>query len=241
MTLRIGSRAFAPRPFLTLVTAVLFTVFLALGFWQLDRMRQNQVLFNAFAAGTRETHELRDLPVGATTSYSHVSASGRYDSSHQILLDNMTHAGSAGFRVLTPFVYDGGRTVLVDRGWVPLGATRATLPDVGVDEGARRVTGRLNELPAAGIELPAGEPQVVWPRVLNYPRHSELSTALERPLDPLILLLDPDQPDGFVREWRPSTFPPERHLSYAITWFAFAAALATVFIVTNLRPVANPS
>lgn len=241
MTRRLGSRAFAPRPVITLVTTVLFTMLLALGFWQLDRMRQKQALFDAFAAGTRETHELRDMPAGATTRYSHVSASGRYDSSHQILLDNMTHAGSAGFRVLTPFVYDGGRTVLVDRGWVALGATRAALPAVEVDEEERRVAGRLDELPAAGIELPAGELQVVWPRVLNYPRHSELSAALERPLDPLIILLDPDQPDGFVREWRPSTFPPERHLSYAITWFSLAAALATVFIVTNLRPVANPT
>jgi cytochrome oxidase assembly protein ShyY1 len=64
---------------------------------------------------------------------------------------------------------------------------------------------------------------------------SDLREALQRPLDPRIILLDADQPDGLVREWRPSTIPPERHLGYAVTWFALAAALAVIYLVMNLR------
>lgn len=236
MTLRMGTRILAARPFVTVVTGVLLIAFLGLGFWQLERMREKQALFDAFAAGTLETHELTEVSPGPASRYRHVVATGRYDAAHQVLLDNMTHAGSAGYRVLTPFDYDG-RTILVDRGWMPLGATRETLPDVTVNEEVRRVAGRLAELPAAGIELPADEASAAWPRVLSFPRQSELSAALERPIDPQIILLDPDQPDGYLREWRPSTFPPERHLGYAITWFALAATLVTLFVVTNLRRV----
>jgi surfeit locus 1 family protein len=38
-----------------------------------------------------------------------------------------------------------------------------------------------------------------------------------------------------VRAWQPSTFPPERHLGYAITWFALAATVAVLFVALNLR------
>jgi surfeit locus 1 family protein len=41
---------------------------------------------------------------------------------------------------------------------------------------------------------------------------------------PAVLLLDPDQPDGFVRDWpRPTGgLAPALHLGYALQWFAFA-------------------
>jgi surfeit locus 1 family protein len=237
MTPRIGTPAFAAHPFIALATLLLIAAFMALGFWQLDRMRQKQALFDAFAQGAGAARELSDVAPGSDARFTHVAASGHYDSAHQFLLDNMTHAGRAGFRVLTPFVYAEGATVLVDRGWVALGATREQLPEISVGEGSRRVAGRLDELPAAGIELRASDAATAWPRVLSYPRHAELSAALERPLYPHIILLDPDQPDGYVREWRPSTFPPERHLGYAITWFALAATVVVVFVVINFRPL----
>jgi surfeit locus 1 family protein len=235
MTLRIGTRAFAARPSILLATLVLIAAFMALGFWQLERMRDKQRLFDAFAHGALVTRELADIDPGPDARFTHVAATGHYDSAHQFLLDNMTHAGRAGFRVMTPFVRDQGIAVLVDRGWLPLGATREQLPQLSIAEDARRITGRLDELPSAGIELPPSPAAATWPRVLSYPRHAELSAALDRPLYPQIIRLDPDQPDGYVREWSPSTFPPERHLGYAVTWFALATTVAAAFVVVNLH------
>jgi surfeit locus 1 family protein len=38
--------------------------------------------------------------------------------------------------------------------------------------------------------------------------------------------------------WRPALgFGPERHLGYAIQWFAFALVAAVVFVSLNLRRV----
>jgi surfeit locus 1 family protein len=235
MALRIGSRVFAPHPVVTLGAILLLGAFLALGFWQLERMREKQALFAAFAAGDQKLERLSDIDPGSAERYTRVLAVGRYDSTHQFLLDNMTHAGRAGYRVLTPLDFGEGRTVLVDRGWVPLGPSREELPDVAVPEAARSVVGRLDELPAAGIDLPAGSTAVTWPRVLSYPHLEDLRNALGRTLEPRIILLDDGQPDGFVRAWQPSQFPPERHLSYAITWFALAATVAGLFVALNLR------
>jgi len=232
---RIGNREFAPTVFTTVVTVVLIAALLSLGRWQLERMRVKQALFAALAAGGAATVQLTDVPAGGGERYQHVVADGRYESAQQFLLDNMTHTGRAGYRVLTPLLTDAGRIVLVDRGWLPIATTRANLPNVAIGEEYRRIVGRLDYLPRAGIELATTSQNETWPRVLSYPRMSDLSGALQRRIDPQIILLDADQPAGFVREWRPSTFPPERHLGYAVTWFALAAALAVIYLVTNLR------
>jgi surfeit locus 1 family protein len=232
----MGARVLEAQWLPTVLMLLMLAVLLALGFWQLSRMREKQALFAMFAAGAQATVDLASLPSGAGARYQHAAVHGRYDSEHQILLDNMTHAGQVGYRVLTPLSFDAGRTLLVDRGWIPLGASRQLVPEVKVSEEHRAVAGRLDELPRAGIHLAASaQPNSPWPQVLSYPTMKEVLAVLPRDLYPYILLLDADQPDGYVREWQPATFPPSRHLGYAVTWFALAAALLVIYVVTHLR------
>jgi surfeit locus 1 family protein len=51
------------------------------------------------------------------------------------------------------------------------------------------------------------------------------------------LLLDPQLPDGFVREWAPPGMPPDRHFSYAIQWWGFAVVLLVIYFGLNFRKV----
>jgi surfeit locus 1 family protein len=76
---------------------------------------------------------------------------------------------------------------------------------------------------------------------LSYPHLNDLRNALGRAIEPRIILLDKEQADGFVRDWQPATFPPERHLSYAVTWFALAATVAAMFVALNLRRASESS
>ena len=93
------------------------------------------------------------------------------------------------------------------------------------------MSGKLDLLPRAGIELDAPASNQDWPRVWSYPRLEDLERALGQQVFPWIILLDADQADGYVREWRPSVFPPERHLAYAVTWFALALTVAIAWAV----------
>ena len=78
-----------------------------------------------------------------------------------------------------------------------------------------------------------------WPRVLNFPRQADLEAVLGAPVEARILLLDPDLPDGYERAWRPALgFGPERHLGYAIQWFAFAVVLLVIFVALSFESVA---
>ena len=50
-----------------------------------------------------------------------------------------------------------------------------------------------------------------------------------------VLLLDADSGPGFVREWQPPGLPPERHIGYAVQWWAFALLLVGLFVGLNVK------
>ena len=234
LRLTVGRRTFAPSLAATLPMLLLLALLLWLGTWQLDRAGQSRSQLAAYA---RSDVAAEPLPPASRTlpRYAHVRLAGRYLPERQFLLDNMTHGGVAGFRVLTPFATDGGETVLVDRGWVPPGPNRATLPDVAVGGGSSELTGRVDALPRPGIELGAAPGDGPWPRVVGFPKLPELAAALGRTLYPQVVLLDAGAPDGYLRDWRPGGLPPERHVGYAVQWFALALTLVVGYVIASLR------
>jgi surfeit locus 1 family protein len=244
VSIKVGSRLFAPRPFTTLLTIVLIAMLISLGRWQLRRADEKRLLFDSFAAGTDATRPL-DLATPRLPRYQHIEASGHYDQARQILIDNMVNAGRAGYFVITPFALTGGGWVLVNRGWVPLGASRAVRPTIPVTSDTRRLRGRADNLPSPGIQMGTrGKLAPPFPVVAAFPNHAELARLLgesswTQAAD--LVLLDPAEPDGYVRSWAPPGFPPMRHIGYAVQWFALALTLLVIYVVTNLRRDAEVS
>ncbi|MGI9247249.1 MAG: SURF1 family protein [Steroidobacteraceae bacterium] len=241
MRLRIGNRDFVPQAWAFLLTAAAVAAFVALGSWQLERGREKRAMVDSFSRGSRTSVVLTgSVRLDALPRYQHIEVTGSYDPAHQVLIDNMpSQAGFPGYRVLTPLARAGSdKVLLVDRGWVPLGASRAVLPAVAVAAGPRVVTGRLDGLPQPGVRVgQAGVPgDTHWPRVLNFPRPQDVEQALGRPVESRILLLDPTAEEGYERVWRPAMgFGPERHLGYAIQWFVFALVAVVLFVSLSLR------
>jgi surfeit locus 1 family protein len=227
-----GRSRFAPRLWPTLVTVAAVIFFATLGTWQLGRAGEKRTLADDFAA-TGPAIDWSRLPADAPR-YQRVSLRGRYDPAHQFLLDNMSHESVAGIQVLTPFVLDDGNVVLVNRGWLPFGATRKDLPAIDVDGDKRTVVGRIDNLPRPGIWLKAPD-ATGWPRLAQYPRMEDLSAALGRELAPRQVLLDPAVPDGYVRAWVVPGSAADRSLGYAVQWFAFAAAAVAIWFTLSLR------
>lgn len=233
-----GGRTFRPSLLGIGLTLLGLALFVRLGFWQLDRADQKQALLDQYASGQQTQVEITSQNARTLPRYQRVKVSGRYDPAHQILLDNMpSHAGQPGYRVLTPLDTPAG-WLLVDRGWLPLGATRKNLPDIRVGGEARTVTGTTDALPRAGLQLaiPPVDQSAPWPRLLSFPTHDALEQQLGRELLAGLLLLDPSQPEGYERIWEAHLgFKPERHVGYAVQWFALAAAALILFLVTSFR------
>jgi surfeit locus 1 family protein len=236
--IEFGNRSFAPRPFTTLLTIVLIVMLVSLGRWQLHRAAEKRVLFDAFAAGSDAVRPI-DAETARVPRYSQVEARGHYDATRQILIDNMFNAERAGYFVITPFALQGGGWLLVNRGWVPFGASRADRPAIPVASEQRRIRGRADNLPSPGIHMGSAAPLAPpYPVVANFPTHAELAQLLKESswasaAD--LVLLDSAEPDGYARNWAPPGFPPVRHIGYAVQWFALALALAVIYIVTNIR------
>jgi surfeit locus 1 family protein len=211
---------------------------IALGRWQLRRAEEKRALFDAFAAGADATL-LIDIHTPKVRRYQHVEASGRYDESRQLLIDNMVDGGRAGYFVITPFALQGGGWLLVNRGWVPLGASRALRPAITVAGDERRIRGRADNMPSPGIRI--GDDAALggtYPVVADFPTHTDVAHLLKEsawtPAADLVLL-DPGESDGYVRSWAPPGFPPMRHVGYAVQWFALALALFVIYVVVNFR------
>ena len=214
--------------------------FVSLGRWQLDRAEVNRAIAESFA-------EAPDLPVlerppeaGAEDDvrFRLIRLSGRYLPATQILLDNMTHEGRAGYAVLTPFETTSGQIVLVNRGFVPADADRRVLPEVPTDGAPRAISGRLNRLQSTGPRL--GSADVLrpdsWPQLVTWLDHDPIERALGADLETWLVQLDAAQPDGFAgRDWKPATMPPATHGAYALQWFSLAAAAVIIWLLLGLR------
>jgi len=212
--------------------ALAFTAaFAALGTWQLGRAHEKEQALSAYAqAQTAEPVALAELVREGAAEPSglprRVRVGGRYDDSITLLLDNQVLDGKAGVDVLTAFVpEDGGRAVLVDRGWLPLAPDRHTPPVGAAGPLHLSVTGLMRAPPAQGVHLGNAEfVRGATPPMLAYLDLDALERQTGTRLLRAVLQLAPDELHGYTRRWQalPNTMPPERHRGYAVQWFALA-------------------
>jgi surfeit locus 1 family protein len=231
-------REFSPSWLMTLATIVLLGLFVGLGRWQWARGEAKQTVWAEYqrnAAATPLIGRVDEAP-----RFSRVQLHGSFEPERQFLLDNRSHLGRPGYEVLTPFLTDGGRRILVNRGWVPFSGYRDRLPDVSLaGVGPFSITGRLEDLPASGLASGRAPPELAsgWPRLTSFPTFGELESVLGERLEHRVLLLDPESPGGYLREWKPPGLDPSRHFSYAIQWWGFAAVLLVLYFGLNFRKV----
>ena len=238
--LKPPGRAFAPTPGFTVLALLAAALCVRLGLWQWQRGVEREGQWTRFARGADQLLELGSRAVTEVPLFQRVSVSGTLDGAHQFLLDNRSWRGRAGYEVLTPLMRTGAPVLLVDRGWVPFTGERARLPDVSLyAPGTVTLSGRIGVLPSPGLASGRAAPELdaPWPKLTSFPDTAELASALGRPVAVRILLLDPQAPFGYVREWLAPGLSPLRHFSYAIQWWSFAALALLAWGVSSVRRV----
>ena len=71
--------------------------------------------------------------------------------------------------------------------------------------------------------------------MVGFPTLADLARASGLALYPQLVLLDPAERDGYLRDWRPGGLPPERHVGYALQWYALAATLLAGYVAVSLH------
>jgi surfeit locus 1 family protein len=205
----------------------------ALGSWQLQRMQAKQAQLDA-AAQVLEQRLPRALALAADARraghYDWAAGSGRFADLGPVLLDNQNRESRPGVRAYRVFLpADGSDALLVELGWLPLPGNRQ-LPAIATPD-LDQVSGLLLPPPAAGLVAAQVQPQPGGQWLVPALKPAALAHALGlEALAPRVLRLDPQLPAGYARdlELLPNTLPPERHLGYAVQWFALAAAMLVI-------------
>ncbi|HVE44325.1 MAG TPA: SURF1 family protein [Gammaproteobacteria bacterium] len=211
--------------------------FMKLGYWQLARAQEKEILLANFAKRTEAPPlNVQTLNNISEKRYYRITLTGRFDNQHILLLDNKTFHSQVGYEIYTLFYATGISTpILIDRGFIPIGISRQQLPTLRPITNPVTLTGLL-DLPPTYFTLGHTHESfpLHWPLRVAFIDLPQLTTTLHTPLFPYILRIDPKNPAAYPLEWQQvTTVSSVRHRAYALQWFAFALTLLILCIVLN--------
>jgi len=230
-----GGWRFRPRLVPSAVAAAFIALTLALGSWQTRRAEEKLELGRRLDAAARgPVLAVPSVPAEASAfDRRRVSARGTFLASATVLLDNKVLHGVAGYHVLTPFKLKGGDLyVLVNRGWVAAG-DRSKFPQISTSETPQTIGG-FAKIPGRFLELAPEAPS--GPLLQNLVLERE-ARRLGLRLQPFVIEQTSSAKDGLVREWPRPDLGVDRHRSYALQWYSFAALAAILYVALGLRRV----
>ena len=192
-------------------------VLIALGIWQLDRLGWKEGLIaEAEARLAADPRPLPAAPDPATDDWTRVRVEGRIKGDGETYVLTSQKLLGPGYRIVVPFETDGGRRILLDRGFVPEAerdpATREPVPE------RMAVTGVLRWPNETGAFTPDPVPE----RSEWYARDvARMAAALGT--EPLLVVAEPHGGRKHPRGTQPKVTLPNNHFGYAMTWFSLAA------------------
>ena len=209
-----------------------------LGNWQARRAEEKRALGQQFDQALRlPPIALAPGTDNASLIHRHVAARGRFVAEHTVFLDNKLRGGRAGYEVVTPLRLAGtDGHVLVDRGWIAALSSRASLPEVSTPRADVEIAGiALDRLPHA-LETGAAPRGSVRQTLDIGAFAAETGLRLER----IVIEQRSESHDGLARDWPRPDFGVEKHESYALQWYSFAALAIILLIVLSTRRAPRP-
>ena len=222
----------------TIMAVLGIALFSALGTWQVFRALEKQQLQQEMEKKRQQAPFFLNQNPESTENrkFTRVEVVGYFDSKGEILIDNIKQDGKAGYHVLTPLkLVNSDRVIIINRGWVPLGRDRKTLPELPTAEGRVRIKGILAP--------PRSKPPLILgtldtsSRVWLYYDADAYAKKFNYRLLPLVVLQDKDDANGFIRKWPKYDAKVSMHVGYAIQWYVFALIVLATYIGINLRKI----
>lgn len=225
----------------TLAALVILAVTVSLGNWQLRRADEKRVLQAQRDAAGRDTAiDIRPSGTDAAVPEGrHVRVRGHFVSEFDVFIDNRTYRGIAGFHVVSPLRLSGSDShVLVLRGWIASDPReRWRVPELPQPQSEVEVEGiALREFPRVlelGRTPEPGPGDRIWLNV-DRDRHRrwsglDLQPPIVRELRAAHTASGPFD-DRLVRDWARPGDDVDRHVAYALQWYAMAALAVGLWV-----------
>ncbi|HTW54235.1 MAG TPA: SURF1 family protein [Stellaceae bacterium] len=225
---------FRPRLVPTLFTVPGLILLIGLGVWQVQRLHWKEGLIaqRDAAVGAAPAAPPQTLAEARGLEFHHIVAEGAFRNDKELFLAASSDSGESGYQVVTPLVMTDGRTMFVNRGFIPLELKDRTKRGAGELSGTQHVIGLMRIPPATkpSFFLPDNRPDLnlwFWVDLPAMARQDGIA-------DPVPFYIDADKtpnPGGWPKGGVTRLDLPNNHLQYAITWFALAVALAVIYVL----------
>ncbi len=232
-------RRFRPGFWPTAVTLAALSVLIGLGTWQLQRLEWKSALIAEMQArGVAAPIALPADPSDPSLEYTPVRLIGQFLHEKELHVPARTHNGKVGLHIVTPLRLDDGRTVFVNRGWVPPAKQDPATRAAGQVEGLVTLDGAIRRGGWGGMETfrPANQPDDnlwLWMDLPAMAAHAGLKGAETR----VYVAAGPAANPGGYPIGAPTRLDvSNNHLQYAIIWYALAAALLVIYLLHQRRP-----
>lgn len=223
-------KRFRPGIVPTLVVALLLPLLVCLGFWQLSRGAEKSALLQNYAERrAAEPMASTELQHTADPAFRRVRLHGQFDAEHSLLLDNSQRNGRVGVELLQPF-HDqaSGLWLLVNRGWLPW-PERRTAPQFQTPGEAVSLDAWVYVSPGTTFQLHADPATTTWPKLITAVEPDKFWKSLDREGFAFELRAETG-PATYQADWPVVAMGPEKHLAYAVQWFAMAIALFGLYL-----------
>lgn len=201
-------------------------ILISLGVWQIQRLAwKSDVLAQIDARISGDAIALPATPDFDTHRYAPVSLNGTLLDDELYVLTSRKHVG-AGYLVISPFVTEDGRRILMDRGFIMTDERSAERP---VGDG--RFEGNINWPDDRTSSTPENDISGnIW-----FARDvAEMAAVLDT--EPLMVIASRSSPDfGTIPLPVDTSAIPNDHLEYALTWFSLAAICIVMMAALIIR------
>ena len=220
---------------------LMLPLLLGLGAWQLERGEEKQQIVDHHARNQQLppviTPEI--LVSGKDHQYRLAWIRGTIDNQRIIILDNKVKNGRPGYEILQPLTLSGlTEKLLINRGWVEASLDRDILPSIPPIEDGVQLRGYLYQTLKGGYRLDDGIDQVQdWPSRVGWITTDRAKVLYGESFLPYQLRLDQDSPGALKTGWTTVAVQPEKHVGYAVQWFAMAITLLIMTIIANSNVV----
>ena len=230
----------------TLIFAITFCGFIVLGFWQIDRADQKNVLNSNYTDRQQEAIIVLDknnvIDEKSSLLWRKVEFEGSFINKQNIILDNQIFNQIAGFNIITPFKIKGSDSlVLVNRGWHPNLKNREMLPIINEISGERILQGHIASFPVSGIKLGKNNIETLNSQIFRFQRldAAELNYFFSAKIMPYMIYLDPIIDKELYGNFKLPAPDSQKNYGYAFQWFAFAITLLIIFIRLSMKRKSN--
>ncbi|WP_033076270.1 SURF1 family protein [Thalassotalea sp. ND16A] len=224
-------------------TLLVFCGLIKLSLWQYDRGQEKQTrLDNIAQLSQQQAMPLSELLTSAKTNNIDnindvpVQLSGSFNNQFTFLLDNQTHQGQLGYRVLQVFHdSNSNQQLLVNLGWIVGSIDRNFIPSVAAIKGRQTLSGNVRII-EQGIVL--AEQQLSTqssPIRVQQIDIEKISQLINIQLLPFVVFLDKKDTLGYEKNWQPVVMPPEKHQGYAFQWLSLAIAWLSLMCWASVK------